>query len=223
MEVPATILGLWIAMCLATNPLEVEGARFRIPSLPGNLKSWNCQADNIGTQLNLTALSGNWYEAARVPNVAVMECLNVSVPNEIVNNKLTLGLNYIDTTNGGRSFTNESVDFSWNNSTQHGIFELDFEKVSVTYKLVFTDNADVAFICGYGSISPIPLFKLLTREREISEEKIEIVKNIAKIYGVDSMISWQDQSPGRCNGSWGLTPLRNIFFVIGFVWAAMNL
>lgn len=151
-----------------------------------------------------------------------MECLNVSVPNGIVNNTLSLGLNYIDTTNGGRSFTNESVDFPWNNSTQHGIFELQFEKVSVTYKLVFTDNAEVAFICGYGSISPIPLFKLLTREREISAEKIEIVKNIAKIYGVDSMISWQDQSPGTCNGSWGLTPLRILVVSIAFVWLSKS-
>ncbi|XP_017067671.2 uncharacterized protein LOC108105546 [Drosophila eugracilis] len=208
-----------IVLCCCGNPLEVSASRMRMPTVPKALSAFNCRNETIGKAFNLTRLSGYWYEAARVPNVQVLECLNVSVPAEVSdNNTLSLDLNFISTVNNDWSFTKESVDFPWDNSTQSGVFKLQFDVVTVTYKLVDTDYDNFAFVCGYGSISPVPLFKLFTRERELKQQTIDFVQSMAEKYGVGSQIAWDKQSPDACNGSGGLTSLAALMGFITVLW-----
>ncbi|KAH8382934.1 hypothetical protein KR009_005846 [Drosophila setifemur] len=174
--------------------------------------------DNLLILFPLPQISGYWYEVARIPNVEVLECLNVSVPAAIENNTLSLGLNYISTVNGGWQATRQTVDFPWDNSTQHGIFSLDYDRVTVTYKLVYTNNFTLAFVCGYSNFSPIPLFKLFTRQRQINEEMINFIKLLADKYGIAEQIAWEEQSPDKCNGSRGQDPLTILIGCIVLVW-----
>ncbi len=174
--------------------------------------------ESIHFNFNLTQLSGYWYEAARVPNVQVLECLNVSVPAEIENDILSLDLNFISTVNNGWQFTEESVEFPWNEDTQTGIFKLDYDTVTVTYKLMLTDYENIAFVCGFGSISPVPLFKLFTRKRELSQEMINLAKSYAEQYGMGNQIAWEMQSPGECNGSGGLFPMAILMATVAVLW-----
>ncbi|KAH8363395.1 hypothetical protein KR084_009566 [Drosophila pseudotakahashii] len=218
MQAQTYIFAILVVLCCCENPLEVAGSRLRMPSLPKGLDQFNCRNESFGMQFNLTRLSGYWYEAGRVPNVQVLECLNVSVPAEIDNNTLSLDLNFISTVNNDWSFTQEAVDFPWDNQTQSGVFNLKYDTVTVTYKLVLTDYERFAFICGYASISPVPLFKLFTREREIGQETIDFVQSYAEKYGVASQIAWEKQSPDECNGSSNRTPIAILLAIISVFW-----
>uniref|UniRef100_A0A6P4DVL2 Uncharacterized protein LOC108037397 n=1 Tax=Drosophila rhopaloa TaxID=1041015 RepID=A0A6P4DVL2_DRORH len=146
--------------------------------------------------------------------VQVMECLNVSVPSTIERNNLSLELNYVSTVNSGWNFTKEEVSFPWTNSTQYGIFNLDAD--SVSYKLVTTDYVSIAVLCGYGSSSVIPIFKLFTRTREVSQEIYELINTQAEQYGYESLISWEKQSLEECGGSSGQAPLAALMVFITF-------
>ncbi|EDW49703.1 GM23438 [Drosophila sechellia] len=197
MEAQKYLYPILMFLCCCGIPLEVRAIRMRMPVLPEAL---NCRNENISFNLNLTRLSGYWYEAARVPNVQVLQCLNVSVPAEVEKDSLSLDLNFISTVNNGWQFTEESVEFPWNNYTQGGIFKLDYDTVTVTYKLMITDYENIAFVCGFGSISPVPLFKLFTRQREVSQDTIDTAKSLAESYGMGNQIAWEMQSPDECNG-----------------------
>ncbi|XP_017067673.1 uncharacterized protein LOC108105548 [Drosophila eugracilis] len=166
--------------------------------LPENLQDFKCNDEAIGFKLNLTELAGYWYEAARIPKVPV-ECLNVSIPAETKNNSLDLGLTYVSTYNNSWELTKEVVTLPWTNSTQYGIASLD--TVDISYKLVTTDYVSIAVICGYDSSSIIPIFKLFTRDREVSQEVYEMINTQAEQYGYQSLISWEKQSLEECGGS----------------------
>ncbi|XP_016952156.1 uncharacterized protein LOC108025975 [Drosophila biarmipes] len=185
------------------------------PRLPENLQDFKCEADDIGFAFNLTALSGYWYEALRVPNIQVTECLNVSVPAEIANNTLILDLSYVSTLDNSWNLTKEVVTLPWSNSTQYGIFNLDTGVVS--YKLVTTDYVSIAVVCGYGSSSVIPIFKLFTRDREVSQEIYELINTQAEQYGYGSLINWEKQSLEECGGSSGQAPLAALMGFVSFL------
>ncbi|SPP83380.1 uncharacterized protein LOC117584980 [Drosophila guanche] len=214
METQAFVVTLFVALCCCGMPQRTEAARMRLPLIPTLPKQLNCRADNIGFPFNLTALSGYWYEAARVPNVDVLECLNVSVPDAIVEDRFALDLKYISTVNGGWQYTEEQVDFPWENATQYGTFQLHYGKIIVTYKLAITDYTTYAFVCGYGNISPIPIFKLFTRQRELNRTTIALIQAAADQYGIGSQIAWEQQSLAKCTAS---TMQTSLGFVIGFV------
>ncbi|EDW42031.1 uncharacterized protein LOC6621306 [Drosophila sechellia] len=215
MEAQKYLYPILMFLCCCGIPLEVRAIRMRMPVLPEAL---NCRNENISFNLNLTRLSGYWYEAARVPNVQVLQCLNVSVPAEVEKDSLSLDLNFISTVNNGWQFTEESVEFPWNNYTQGGIFKLDYDTVTVTYKLMITDYENIAFVCGFGSISPVPLFKLFTRQREVSQDTIDTAKSLAESYGMGNQIAWEMQSPDECNGSGGLAPMAILMTTIAVLW-----
>ncbi|XP_016987145.1 apolipoprotein D [Drosophila rhopaloa] len=218
MRAETYISTILLIVCCSGNPLMVAGSRMRMPKLPAAVEGFNCRNESIGFNFNLTRLSGYWYEAARVPNLQVLECLNVSVPAEIENNTLSLDLNFISTVNNDWQFTNESVKFPWDDSTQLGVFNLQYDKVMVTYKLMYTDYDNLALICGFGSISPVPLFKLFTRRREISQEMIDFVQSVAEENGVASQIAWDKQSPDECNASRAQAPLAILVGSITLLW-----
>ncbi|EDV49031.1 major allergen Equ c 1 [Drosophila erecta] len=209
---------MWIialVLCSCGIPLEVEAVQTRMPVLP---KYLNCRNESIAFNFNLTRLSGYWYEAARVPNVQVLECLNVSVPAEIEEGSLSLDLNFISTVNNRWQFTEESVAFPWDDSTQSGIFKLQYDTITVTYKLMLTDYENFAFLCGYGSISPVPLFKLFTRNREVDQAVIDKAEKFAEENGMGGQIAWEKQSPGECNGSGGLASMETLVATMAVLW-----
>ncbi|XP_017056118.1 uncharacterized protein LOC108097991 [Drosophila ficusphila] len=218
MQAQTYIFTTLLVLFCCGNPLKVESSRMSWPKMPKALGNFNCRNDSIGLAFNLTELSGYWYEAARVPNVQVLECLNVSVPAETDNNTLSLDLNFISTVNNDWQFTKESVNFPWDNKTQFGVFELKYDMVTVTYKLVGTDYKNYAVICGFGSISPVPLFKLFTRQREIDQKYIDLVQAMAEQMGVSAHIAWDKQSPDECNGSGGRAPLAILMGFITMLW-----
>ncbi|KAI8044659.1 uncharacterized protein LOC128255899 [Drosophila gunungcola] len=218
MQAQTNVFTILAVLGICGNLVSVAGSRLRMPRLPAALEGFSCRNDSIGFNFNLTLLSGYWYEAARVPNVQVLECLNVSVPAEIEDKTLSLDLNFISTVNNGWQFTKDSVDFPWVNRTQFGIFDLHYDTVTVTYKLMYTDYVSFALICGFGSISPVPLFKLFTRQREISQAMIDLVKSVAEQNGVASQIAWDKQSPDECNGSTGPAPLAILISSITLIW-----
>ncbi|XP_022209793.2 uncharacterized protein LOC111065726 [Drosophila obscura] len=212
METHTFVVTLLIALCCCGMPQSK--AAIRIPQIPDMPKQLDCRADNIGFTFNLTALAGYWYEAARVPNVDVLECLNVSVPSAIEEDRFALDLKYVSTVNGGWHYTEEQVDFPWDNTTEHGIFKLQYGMIIVTYKLMVTDYKSYAFVCGYGNISPVPLFKLFTRKRELNQTTIAVIQAVANRQGIGSQIAWEQQSLAKCSASSMQTSLG---FVIGFV------
>ncbi|KAH8382929.1 hypothetical protein KR009_005847, partial [Drosophila setifemur] len=163
-------------------------------------------------------LSGYWYEAARAPKVDVLECLNVLVPAAIENNTFSLQLDYITTVTGGWEPTKESVQFPWTNSTQHGIFSLEYDQVTVTYKLAYTNYSDIAIVCGYSTISNIPLYKFFSRERQMSQEQIAFINVYIEKYGIADQIYWEEQSPAKCNGSALQAPLTILIGFIAILW-----
>ncbi|KAH8243913.1 hypothetical protein KR032_011284 [Drosophila birchii] len=202
MEGHSLIWTLLLALCCCGNQLEVGASRLLSRMLPTLPENWSCQNANIGgISINLTELSGYWYEVARVPNVDVLACLNVSVPAEPKNDNLSLGLNYISTVNNDWQFTNESISFPWDNKTQQGLFNLDYGIATVTYKMVYVNYTSVALLCGFSSISPIPLFKLFARVPEISQGARDVIQLVANTYNVSDQIAWDEQSPDKCNGS----------------------
>ncbi|XP_023034439.1 uncharacterized protein LOC6647254 [Drosophila willistoni] len=195
-------LTVLITLCM----MQEVFMQMRIPERSDTAQSYNCQNDVSGFAFNLSALSGYWYEAARVPNQDVLQCLNVSVPANIsTENELDLDLKYISTVNGQWQSTEEIVSFPWNTTTQNGVFDLNYESellsVKVTYKMIITDYNRFALMCGYATVSPVPLFKLFTRERELDPQlKTQILDQIEKYAGdVSSQIFWTMQSPDKCN------------------------
>ncbi|XP_032593423.1 uncharacterized protein LOC116805474 [Drosophila grimshawi] len=177
---------------------------------------------NFATEaINLPALSGIWYEAGRVPNEDVMNCLNVSVP-ATVDEQLDLRLEYLSRINGKDQVVKETITFPWDNNTQNGIFNLDYNgpsaSMSVTYKIVYTIPKVVTFICGYASISPIPLLKIFSRERQISQQTIEMVNSFLTAAGYADDIIWTDQSFARCNAAVRPAIGAISIFALAIVW-----
>ncbi|XP_023178886.1 uncharacterized protein LOC111604880 isoform X2 [Drosophila hydei] len=165
-------------------------------------------------------MSGYWYEAARVPNMDVMKCLNVSVP-PTADIKLKLYLEYISTIHEEIRAVKQTVSFPWNNFTKNSIFQLNYRarkmNVTVTYKVVYSDPQLMTILCGYSSISPMPLFKLLTRQRKLDQNIIDIIQADADKMGIGSQIIWTEQSPDRCNAADHFTGEVSTIFLMIFL------
>ncbi|XP_064548353.1 uncharacterized protein LOC135435294 [Drosophila montana] len=169
------------------------------------MKDFKCDAAVPGRPLNLTAMSGYWYEAGRAPNVNVMKCLNISVP-ATADIKLKLRLEYISTIADQIRAVNETISFPWDELTKNNIFVLNYGNAStlpitVIYKVVHTDPQRLTVICGYSSMSPMPLVKILTRQRQLNQEYIDIIQAEVDKAGLGSYFIWTEQSPERCNAA----------------------
>ncbi|KRG01733.1 uncharacterized protein Dmoj_GI25521, isoform B [Drosophila mojavensis] len=169
-----------------------------------SLRRFSCSQDAREQPLNLSAMSGYWYEAARIPNMDIMKCLNVSVP-PTADGKLKLRLEYISTIHGEIHAVKETVSFPWNNFTKTSVFQLHYKtvkmNVTVTYKVLYSDPQLMIVLCGYSTISPFPLFKLLTRQRRLDQNLIDIIKADADRMGIGSQIIWTEQSPDQCSAA----------------------
>ncbi|XP_034475879.1 uncharacterized protein LOC117782891 [Drosophila innubila] len=130
--------------------------------------------------VDLKALSGYWYEVARSPDLDESVCQNYTFPaSPNADNKLEIQTEY------------------------HGIFNWNIGEsvqMSVTYKLLDTDATSYALFCGYIGIAPVPLFKVLTRKRElITEEKNKVQQKFNTF--VDKQLIWIEQSDEKCNSA----------------------
>ncbi|EDV93573.1 GH18206 [Drosophila grimshawi] len=168
------------------------------------------------------AVSGYWYEVARVPNMDILKCLNVSVP-AAVDKDLELQLEYISSINGETYAKRETVTFPWDDKTRNSTFSLEYVisgniNVSVTYKIIYTDYTNVTFLCGYSGISPIPLFKLLSRQRQLSPTYIDFIKTLAEKAGISRQIIWTEQSPDQCNDAVRPTTGTLAILAISILW-----
>ncbi|KAL7727071.1 hypothetical protein ACLKA6_001013 [Drosophila palustris] len=146
-----------------------------------NSQNFNCQKDVPRHPLILKNVAGVWYEIGRVPKTDVFQCLNVTVP-DTAESELVLDLEYIRTYDGSRTPVKESLSFPWNINTQNSVF-----------------NLLAIVLCGYSTLSPMPLFKLFMRQRELDQKTIDYIqaKLDESIIGADFV--WTEQS--KCNAA----------------------
>ncbi|XP_034485459.1 uncharacterized protein LOC117790222 [Drosophila innubila] len=168
-------------------------------ALPPN---FNCHRDVPSQPLNLKALAGVWYEVGRVPSGDVLRCLNVTVPDK-AESELVLDLEYISSYDGSLSPVKQTVSFPWDSNTQNSIFNLYYGEIannpSVTYKVMYTDYRRLTLICGYSGISPIPLAKLLSRQRQLDKKLYDIIQAAVDKSPFREYYVWSEQT--KCNAA----------------------
>ncbi|XP_017845666.1 uncharacterized protein LOC108602144 [Drosophila busckii] len=205
MSIQMALLGLLLAFCWLTSVYSAE--------------TFNCN-DVKPHPLDLSFMGGIWYEAARAPNVDVLQCLNVSVPTSVTD-KLNLDLEYINTVGQQRTPVKEQVSFPWNNETQQSKFVLQFSNsamtINVTYKVVTAVPRMFVILCGYSGISPMPLMKILTWERELDANVKQNLTDILEKKGVAKYLVWEEQSPDRCNAAQWLRPAFGVYTAVALL------
>ncbi|KAH8311131.1 hypothetical protein KR044_004533, partial [Drosophila immigrans] len=154
-------------------------------------------------ELYASQLKGIWYEAGRVPKTNALQCLNVTVPDNADSGDLELDLEYIATYDGSGRAVRETVKFPWDTYTSNSIFNLYYgsDYPTVTYKVIYTDPGLLTLICGYMAISPMPLVKILTRERELDEGMKGLLDQQMLRLGITDYFMWSEQDPDKCNAA----------------------
>ncbi|XP_030565773.1 uncharacterized protein LOC115766098 [Drosophila novamexicana] len=191
------------------------------------MKDFKCEHGVPGLPLNLTAMSGYWYEAGRAPKVNVLKCLNVSVP-ATVDVKLELKLEYISTISDEIRAVKETISFPWDELTKNSIFVLNYGDpsklpISVTYKVVYTDPQLLTVLCGYSSMSPMPLVKILSRERQLNQEFRDNIQAKIDKAGMADYFIWTEQSPESCNAAVRpATEAATILAVLTLLWCLLQ-
>jgi len=134
--------------------------------------------------------------------VDVFTCLNVTVPST-ASTELALELEYIATYDGSNRAVRENVTFPWDEYTQNSIFNLYYggpgSKPTVTYKVAYTDYSFITVICGYAGISPMPLFKILSRQRQLDPRVKDYIQAQINKSNFGNMFVWTEQS--KCNAA----------------------
>lgn len=152
--------------------------------------------------LYILQLAGVWFEILRAPNMDVLSCLNVTVPDK-AESDLVLDLEYINTWDQSQSPAKETVSFPWDDYTKNSIFNLYYgamgNKPTVTYKVVFTDYRQYTAICGFSGISPMPLMKLFSRRRHLDKKDVDNIEAQLDKIGLSEMVTWTEQT--KCNAA----------------------
>lgn len=137
-----------------------------------------------------------WYEAFRIPNTNVLRCLNVTVSNS--SNNLILDLRYITVFNDEKEIQNEKLLFPLDKYTKNCVFVLKYGNTFVSYKMIEFDK-NLVLLCGYSTLSPIPLFKAFIRDREINQGILSTLNAFLKNNSLLEFVHWTEQSPKECN------------------------
>ncbi|XP_034477285.1 uncharacterized protein LOC117783844 [Drosophila innubila] len=158
-----------------------------------------------GKPVDLKAISGDWYEAGRAPDVDVSQCLKYTLPSTPnANSKLEVQLEFVNTADNKWDHMKETGLLPWDANAQNGIFNWnagETVQIPVTLKLVDTDAKSYAFVCGYTGVAPTPIFKVLTRKRELStEDKNKVQEQFNTFVPVTKLI-WVEQSEAKCNSA----------------------
>ncbi|EDW15772.2 uncharacterized protein LOC6574255 [Drosophila mojavensis] len=191
------IIGLWL---LTLSWLQcVQSQLPNLPELPANV---NCLTELKRDPIDLTAMSGYWYEIVRAPNMDIMKCLNVSVPST-ADTELNLQLEYIETINPKKPWiVKETLSFPWDENTSNGVFQLQYDSAfTLTYKVQFSDPKRLVILCGYAASTSLPIVKVFARQPEIPKYQMVLINNLVQASGYADDIIWTEQSPDRCNAA----------------------
>ncbi|KRF81913.1 uncharacterized protein Dvir_GJ26594 [Drosophila virilis] len=165
---------------------------------------WSSSAQSLRTKehcegpsipLNLTAVSGYWYEFSRLPKGMDIKCLSVLVP-PTADTELKLILKYKITEDGKDRAIKETVSFPWDEATKNSIFVMKYGSASVTFKVLALFPTEVVFIC-----SSQPAIKILTRDNDPKQADLnEFKTNFASMLGNVEMF-YPDMTPKLCNAA----------------------
>ncbi|KAH8384732.1 hypothetical protein KR093_007104, partial [Drosophila rubida] len=148
-------------------------------------------------------LSGDWYEVARAPDVDNTQCPKYELPSTPdADNYIDIKLEYVSGSSGDAE--SESGRFPWDDDTKNGIFSWSIggiSKLPVTFKVVDADSTSYVFLCGYMGIAPVPLFKILTRQRELSDAQKTNVQQRFNDFGQTATLVWVEQNEEKCNSA----------------------
>ncbi|XP_032586209.1 uncharacterized protein LOC6581143 isoform X1 [Drosophila mojavensis] len=170
-----------------------------------------------GTEVDLKGLSGLWFETARGYNLDKMECLNYTVPDSPTDkNMVELQLEYVDAANSKWDSVRKSTSLLWDDNAKNGIFTWNIEESSsktVTYKLLETDLTSYALFCGISDRTSLPLSKVWTRNRHLTDEqKIFIHNKFNEMLNLQ-YLNYVEQSEEKCNNS-AMRAARGAFLVL---------
>ncbi|KAM8713205.1 hypothetical protein ACLKA7_013506 [Drosophila subpalustris] len=159
-----------------------------------------------GAPVDLEAISGDWYEAGRAPDTDVSQCLKYVVPSSPnANNKLEVQMEFVNTADNKWDHEKDSGLLPWDANAQNGIFNLSIGetvKLPVTLKLVDSDPKSYALLCGYlGIASNEPIFKVLTRKRELNDAEKKQVQDNFNGFVSNTDLVWVEQNEGKCNSA----------------------
>lgn len=143
-----------------------------------------------------------------------MQCLNVSVPNT-ADEVLNLDLEYI-TIFKSREAVKETISFPWDESTRNSTFILHYNITTVTYKVVYS-NENIAMLCGYVPLLPIPLFKVFTRQRETNPVLKYLIDSVLEKYNIAQYVVWTEQSPDQCHANAAIRSISAVSWAILFL------
>ncbi|TDG38521.1 hypothetical protein AWZ03_015057, partial [Drosophila navojoa] len=158
-----------------------------------------------GTVIDLKGLSGLWFETARGFNLDKMECLNYTVPDSPNDkNMVELQLEFVDAANSKWDNVKRSKSLFWDDNAKNGIFTWNIEESSnmtVTYKLLETDHTSYALFCGNSDSTSLPLYKVWTRNRHLTDEQKIFIQNKFKEMLQLQYLNYVEQSEEKCNNS----------------------
>lgn len=134
-----------------------------------------------------------------------MECLNYTVPDSPNdNNRVELQLEYVDAANSKWDSVKESKSLLWDDSAKNGIFTWSIDESSnktTTYKLLETDLTSYALFCGNSDSTSLPLFKVWTRNRHLTDEQKTFIQEMFKQMLNLQYLNYVEQSEEKCNNS----------------------
>ncbi|XP_034477286.1 uncharacterized protein LOC117783845 [Drosophila innubila] len=198
------LVGCSLQRVTSQDPTPTSATPTTVSTAPTTKAPFSTCTTYGGMPVDLKALSGYWYEVARSPDLDESVCQNYTFPaSPNADNKLEIQTEYVSTDDNKREPMKESGLLPWDSNSQHGIFNWNIGEsvqMSVTYKLLDTDATSYALFCGYIGIAPVPLFKVLTRKRElITEEKNKVQQKFNTF--VDKQLIWIEQSDEKCNSA----------------------
>lgn len=117
--------------------------------------------------------------------------------------KLEVQLEYVDTSDGKWDHAEDSISLPWDDEGKNGIFTVSIgqSSPSVTLKVIGVESQWHILLCGYTNIAPVQLFKVLTRESELSSEQKDSIQQLFQELGSTSEVKWVEQSALKCNSA----------------------
>lgn len=129
--------------------------------------------------------------------------MRYKLPASPKEDKLEVQLEYIETSDGKWERAEDSISLPWDDEGKNGIFTVSIgqSSPSVTLKVVDLESQSFIVLCGYTNIAPMQLFKVLTRESELTSEQKDSIQQEFQRFGLTSEVKWVEQSALKCNSA----------------------